>query len=187
MLKCPKCRLVRRGPSPTGDLTAGNPLLPARRAPRASRQCGGSARRRDVRLVDVARGVKAVATGLLIMMLAAGCEAGIALNAVRSKGSPGALNTKGSLQVIGPTCIKGFDSCESVALVNEATDLEAWAFTYQEKQRGPFGVSVGELPMTVYIVGPKNACDAVEGMATTPAIKGISEPCHGPFYFVKNR
>jgi hypothetical protein len=29
--------------------------------------------------------------------------------------------------------------------------------------------------------------DAVEGMATTPAIKGISEPCHGPFYFVKDR
>ena len=37
------------------------------------------------------------------------------------------------------------------------------------------------------IVGPKKVCDAVGGLATTPAIKGISEPCHGPFYFVKNR
>ena len=137
--------------------------------------------------MNAARGVKAVATGLLVMIFAAGCEAGIALNALRSKGSPSALNTKGRLRVVAPTCIKGFDSCESVALVEEATDLEAWAFTYQERQRGPFGVPVGALPMTLYIVGPKKACDAVEGMATAPAIKGISESCHGPFYFVKNR
>jgi hypothetical protein len=136
--------------------------------------------------------VRAAVTGLLVVMLAVGCEAGIALNAVRSKGTPGALNTKGSLGVIAPACINGFDSCESVALVEKATDLEAWAFTYRERQRGPFGVPVGELPMTLYIVGPKKACDVVEGMATTRegtdvAIKGISEPCHGPFYFVKNR
>jgi hypothetical protein len=137
--------------------------------------------------VNAARGGKAVATGLLVMMFAAGCEAGIALNAVRSKGSPGALNTKGPLRVVAPTCINGFDSCESVALAEKATDLEAWAFTYEARQRGPFGVPVGELPMTLYIVGPKKVCDAVEGMATTPAIKGISEPCHGPYYFVKNR
>jgi hypothetical protein len=122
-------------------------------------------------VLNAARGGKVVATSLLVMMLAVGCEAGIALNAVRSKGTPGALNTKGSLGVIAPACINGFDSCESVALVEKATDLEAWAFTYRERQRGPFGVPVGELPMTLYIV----------------AIKGISEPCHGPFYFVKNR
>jgi hypothetical protein len=136
--------------------------------------------------------VRAAVTGLLVVMLAVGCEAGIALNAVRSKGTPGALNTKGSLRVIAPACINGFDSCESVALVEKATNLEAWAFTYKERQRGPFGVPVGDLPMTLYIVGPKQACDVVEGMATTRegtdvAIKGIAEPCHGPFYFVKNR
>jgi hypothetical protein len=56
--------------------------------------------------VNAARGGKAVATALLLMMFAAGCEAGITLNAVRSKGSPGALNTKGPLRVIAPTCIK---------------------------------------------------------------------------------
>lgn len=142
--------------------------------------------------VNAARSGKVVATSLLVMMLAVGCEAGIALNAVRSKGTPGALNTKGSLRVVAPACINGFDSCESVALVEKATDLEAWAFTYKERQRGPFGVPVGELPMTLYIVGPKKACDVVEGMATTRegtdvAIKSISKPCHGPFYFVKNR
>jgi hypothetical protein len=66
--------------------------------------------------------VRAAVTGLLVVMLAVGCEAGIALNAVRSKGTPGALNTK--------------------ATTREGTDV---------------------------------------------AIKGISEPCHGPFFFVKNR
>jgi len=139
---------------------------------------------------NVARGGKAVATALLAIMLAAGCEAGIALNAVRSKGSPGALNTKGPVRVIASTCMSNFDSCESVALVERATDLEAWAFTYKLEQRGPFGVPVGELPMTLYIVGPKRACDAVEEDVTTlegTAIKGIAAPCHGPFYFVKNR
>jgi hypothetical protein len=140
--------------------------------------------------VNAARGGKAVATGLLVMMFAAGCEAGIALNAVRSKGSPGALNTKGPVRVIASTCMSDFDSCESVALVEKATDLEAWAFTYKLGQRGPFGVPVGELPMTLYIVGPKRACDAAEEVVSTlegAAIKGIAQPCHGPFYFVKDR
>jgi hypothetical protein len=140
--------------------------------------------------VNAARGVKAVATALLVMMFAGGCEAGIALNAVRSKGSPGALNTKGPVRVIASTCMSDFDSCESVALVEKATDLEAWAFTYKLSQRGPFGVPIGELPMTLYIVGSKRVCDAAEEVVSTlegTAIRGISQPCHGPFYFVKDR
>ena len=39
-------------------------------------------------------------------------------------------------------------------LAEKATDLvEAWAFTYKLGQRGPFGVPVGELPMTLLYWG----------------------------------
>ena len=86
----------------------------------------------------------------------------------------------------------GFDSCESVAQVEQPTDLEAWAVTYKEAQTGPYGIPAGEVPITLYIVGAKESCDRVEGRlaslkGTGAGMKAISEPCHGPFYFEKDR
>jgi hypothetical protein len=123
-------------------------------------------------------------------LLTQGC--GIAINAVRSNGSPGALNTKGETRVVTPTCLVGFDRCESVALVQKPTDLEAWAFTYKEAQQGPYGIPAGEVPITLYIVGGKELCDRAEQRyaalkGTGAGMKAISEPCHGPFYFEKDR
>jgi hypothetical protein len=121
---------------------------------------------------------------------AQGC--GIALNALRSNGGPGALNTNGDSRIIAATCMTGFDSCESVAQVEKPTDLEAWAFTYKEAQTGPYGIPAGEVPITLYIVGQKEGCDRAEARmaalkGTGVGMKAISEPCHGPFYFEKDR
>lgn len=69
-------------------------------------------------------------TAVAVILALEGC--GIVLNTVRSNGSPGALNTKGDHRVIAATCMAGFDSCESVAQVEQATDLETWALTYKE-------------------------------------------------------
>jgi len=86
----------------------------------------------------------------------------------------------------------GFDSCESVARVEQPTDLEAWALTYKEAQTGPYGIPAGEVPITLYIVGMKEQCDRAEARlaslkGTGVGVKAISEPCHGPFYFKKDR
>ena len=123
-------------------------------------------------------------------LMAPGC--GIALNAVRSNGSPGALNTKGDSRIIAATCMAGFDSCESVAEVKEPTDLEAWAFTYKEAQKAPYGIPAGEVPITLYVVGAKDRCDWAEARLASlkgagVGMKAISEACHGPFYFKKDR
>jgi hypothetical protein len=127
---------------------------------------------------------------LSIAVVAPGC--GIALNAVRSNGSPGALNTRGDSRIIAATCMAGFDSCESVAQVEQPTDLVAWALTYKEAQTGPYGIPAGEVPITLYIVGEKDQCDRAESRllslkGTGVGMKAISEPCHGPFYFQKDR
>ncbi|HKW91947.1 MAG TPA: hypothetical protein VJX92_08610 [Methylomirabilota bacterium] len=134
-------------------------------------------------------------TTIAVLLLGAGIMAqgcGIALNAVRSNGSPSALNTRGDARIIAATCMAGFDSCESVARVDRTTDLEAWALTYKEKQTGPYGIPAGEVPITLYFVGPKETCDRAEGRlaalkGTGAGMKAISEPCHGPFYFEKDR
>ena len=117
---------------------------------------------------------------------------GIAVNALRSNGAPGALNAKGNVRLITPTCLVGFDSCESVAQVEQPTDLEAWAFTYKEAQKGPYGTPAGEVPITLYVVGLKEVCDRAEQRyaslkGTGVGMKAISEHCHGPFYFKKDR
>jgi hypothetical protein len=132
----------------------------------------------------------AMAVLVSVGIVSQGC--GVAINAVRSNGSPGALNTKGDSRIIAATCMAGFDSCESVAQVEQPTDLEAWAVTYKEAQTGPYGIPAGEVPITLYIVGAKESCDRVEGRlaslkGTGAGMKAISEPCHGPFYFKKDR
>ncbi len=119
-----------------------------------------------------------------------GC--GIALNTVRSNAAPGALNTKGDIRVVASTCMADFDKCESVERVEKPTDLEAWALTYKEAQKGPYGIPAGEVPITLYFVGNKATCDAAEARlaalkGTGAGMKAISEPCHGPFYFQKDR
>jgi hypothetical protein len=133
-------------------------------------------------------------TGVVLLLLLAvaiqGC--GIALNAVRSNGAPGALNTNSDSRIISATCMAGFDSCESVTQVERATDLEAWALTSKEAQTGPYGIPAGEVPITLYIVGMKEQCDRAEARVaslkgTGVGMKAISEPCHGPFYFKKDR
>lgn len=126
----------------------------------------------------------------MLTLATQGC--GLAINALRSTGAPGALNTKGDSRIIAATCMAGFESCESVAQVEQPTDLEAWAFTYKEQQVGPYGIPAGEVPITLYIVGSKEVCGRAEtGLAalkgTGAGMKGISEPCHGPFYFKKDR
>ncbi len=126
---------------------------------------------------------------IAIGALSQGC--GIAINALRSNGSPGALNTKGDVRIITPTCLVGFDRCESVAQVQRPTDLEAWAFTYKEAQQAPYGIPAGEVPITLYIVGAKDSCDRTEQRYASlrgsgAGMKSISEPCHGPFYFEKD-
>jgi hypothetical protein len=136
------------------------------------------------------RGKASLVFLLSVGVLSQGC--GIALNAVRSNGSPGALNTKGDARIIAATCMAGFDSCESVAKVEQATDLEAWALTYKEAQTGPYGIPAGEMPITLYIVGAKEQCDRAESRlaslkGTGVGMKAISESCHGPFYFEKDR
>jgi hypothetical protein len=132
----------------------------------------------------------AVAVLIGVGLVVQGC--GIAVNALRSNGAPGALNTKGDVRIITPTCLVGFDSCESVAQVQQPTNLEAWAFTYKEVQKGPYGIPAGEVPITLYIVGAKESCDRAEQRyaslkGTGAGMKAISEPCHGPFYFEKDR
>jgi hypothetical protein len=132
----------------------------------------------------------AVAVLLAAGIVAQGC--GLAVNALRSNGAPGALNTKGDVRLITPTCLVGFDSCESVAQVEQPTDLEAWAFTYKEAQKGPYGIPAGEVPITLYVVGAKDVCYRAEQRyaslkGTGAGMKAISEPCHGPFYFKKDR
>jgi hypothetical protein len=137
--------------------------------------------------------MRKTAIALLVLgagILAQGC--GIALNAVRSNAGPGALNTNGDSRIIAATCMAGFDTCESVAQVERPTDLEAWAFTYKEAQTGPYGIPAGEVPITLYIVGPKEGCDRAEARlaalkGTGVGMKAISAPCHGPFYFEKDR
>ena len=131
----------------------------------------------------------AVALGL-VMVLTAGC--GIALNAAASKGAPGSLNTKGNARVIAAVCLSGYDTCESVTKVEQATDLSAYAFTYKQGNRGVWGTPAGEFPITLYIVGEKRLCDAAEARLASLKgqgmdMKGISESCHGPFYFIKDR
>jgi hypothetical protein len=134
-------------------------------------------------------------TAIALLLLGTGTVAhgcGIALNTVRSNAAPGALNTKGDSRIIAATCMAGFDSCESVARVEQPTDLEAWAFTYKEAQTAPYGIPAGEVPITLYIVGAKEQCDRAEARlaslkATGVGMKAISEPCHGPFYFKKDR
>lgn len=142
---------------------------------------------------------RALALGVLLSvgLLARGC--GIAINAVRSNGSPGALNTwdgggwtgaPGIHQVISATCIS--TDCVSVAKVDHPTALEAWAFTYKEAQYAPYGIPAGEVPITLYIVGPNASCDGVEQRYAAmrgrgAGMKAITEPCHGPFYFEKDR
>jgi hypothetical protein len=88
--------------------------------------------------------------------------------------------------------MSGFDRCESVALVEQPTSLEAWAFTYKEQQTAPYGIPAGEVPITLYVVGPKGICDAAEARVasmkgTGAGMKGISHACHGPFYFERDR
>lgn len=130
---------------------------------------------------------------LVVAMLALATQGcGLGINALRSNGTPGALNTKGDSRIIAATCMAGFESCESVAQVEQPTDLEAWAFTYKERQVGPYGIPAGEVPITLYIVGSKERCDRAEARlaplkGTGAGMKGISEPCHGPFYFKKDR
>ncbi|SRR6266851_2939992 len=132
----------------------------------------------------------AIAVLLSIGIVSQGC--GVAVNALRSNGAPGALNTKSDVRVITPTCLVGFDSCESVAQAQQPTDLEAWAFTYKEAQKAAYGIPAGEVPITLYVVGAKEACDRAEQRSaslkgTGVGMKAISEPCHGPFYFQKDR
>ena len=127
---------------------------------------------------------------LAVAIAPQGC--GIALNAVRSNGAPGALNTNGDSRIISATCMAGFDTCESVTQVEGSTDLEAWALTYKEAQTGPYGIPAGEVPITLYIVGMKEQCARAEARVaalkgTGVGVKAISEPCHGPFYFKKDR
>lgn len=127
---------------------------------------------------------------LALAIMAQGC--GIALNTVRSNAAPGALNTNGDSRIIASTCMSGFDSCESVARVEQPADLEAWALTYKEAQTGPYGIPAGEVPITLYIVGAKTSCDQAEVRlaamkGTGVGMKAISESCHGPFYFKKDR
>jgi hypothetical protein len=134
--------------------------------------------------------MRKLVTAAAVIVVLQGC--GIALNAVRSSGSPGALNTKGDSRIIAATCMAGFDSCESVAEVKEPTDLEAWALTYKEAQTGPYGIPAGEVPITLYVVGAKDRCDGAEARLASlkgagVGMKAISEPCHGPFYFKKDR
>ena len=124
-----------------------------------------------------------------------GC--GIAVNALRSNGAPGALNTKGDVRIIASTCMVGFDKCESVAMAQKPTDLETWAFTYKEKQTGPYGSPAGEVPITLYVVGEKERCDRAEARIVAIREAGqkesglgqqpVSESCHGPFYFERDR
>jgi hypothetical protein len=136
---------------------------------------------------------KTSAAVLLVLAVAIapqGC--GIALNAVRSNGAPGALNTNGDSRIISATCMAGFDSCESVTRVEQPTDLETWALTYKEAQTGPYGIPAGEVPITLYIVGAKTSCDQAEARlaamkGTGVGMKAVSEPCNGPFYFKKDR
>jgi len=132
---------------------------------------------------------RAVALGL-VMVMATGC--GIALNAAASKGAPGSLNTKGDARVIASVCLSGYDTCESVTKVGQPTELSAYAFTYKQGNRGVWGTPAGEFPITLYIVGEKRLCDAAETrlaglQGKGMDMKGISESCHGPFYFVKDR
>jgi hypothetical protein len=131
---------------------------------------------------------------LSVGLVTQGC--GIAVNALRSNGSPGALNTFGDgRRIISVTCIS--TNCVSVARVEKVTDLETWAFTYKEKQVGPYGIPAGEVPITQYYVGDKSICDAREaavkqlrevaqknsGVGKDP----IVESCHGPYYFETDR
>ena len=139
---------------------------------------------------------KTALVGLLLLgFVTHGC--GIAVNALRSNGSPGALNTKGDVRIIASTCMVGFDKCDSVAMVQKPTDLETWAFTYKEKQTGPYGSPAGEVPITLYVVGEKERCDRAEARIVAIREAGqkasglgqqpVSESCHGPFYFERDR
>lgn len=135
---------------------------------------------------------------LIVLVMVAGfavqgCWAArMALNGVRSNGAPTALNKRGDGGIIAATCMTGFDVCESVTPADHPADLEAWAFTFKEGQRGPLRIPAGEVPITWYVVGPKDRCDRIEATmasakGTGVGMKGISETCHGPFYFRKER
>ena len=101
-----------------------------------------------------------IALALALCLTMQGCNLG--LNALRSGNAPGALNTRGDTRIIASTCMAGFDTCESVVQVEEATALEAWAVTSKERQNGPYGIPAGEVPITLYIVGFKADCDRAE-------------------------
>ena len=132
---------------------------------------------------------------LVVMAMIAGFSVrgcGLVLNVLRSNGPPIAFNRTSDGGIIAATCMTGFEACDSVTRTDHPTDLEAWAFTYKEGQRGPFHIPAGEVPITWYVVGPKDRCDRAEAdlasrKGTGVGMKGISETCHGPFYFQKGR
>ena len=135
-----------------------------------------------------------IALALALCLTMQGCNLG--LNALRSGNAPGALNTRGDTRIIASTCMAGFDTCESVVQVEEVTALEAWAVTSKERQNGPYGIPAGEVPITLYIVGFKADCDRAEARllamaasrkAPAEGVRSISESCHGPFFFKKDR
>ncbi len=66
-----------------------------------------------------------------------------------------------------------------------------------EKQAGPHGIPAGEVPINLYIVGPKERCDRAEARvvvlreaaqkASGLGRQPVSQSCHGPFFFERDR
>ena len=97
-----------------------------------------------------------------------------------STGPPIALlkTPSGHELVLGACDTSLSSTCERAEKTNNAQDEEAWHFNVQIKMTGPYGAKVGTAPMTVYVLGAKEKCEAVyEGWPHK------NSPCEGPVYF----
>ena len=89
------------------------------------------------------------------------------------------LRTRSGAELVLAACDTFLSStCERVEKTDDPTDEESWHFEVQIDVTGPFREKVGTAPMTVYVMGGKDKCEAV--YAGWPH-KNL--PCEGPAYF----
>ena len=118
------------------------------------------------------------ASALLATLVLPGC--GSAQRILLATGPPIALlrTTSGTELVLGACDTSLSSTCQRAEKTDNPKDEEAWHFNVQIAMTGPYGAKVGTAPMTVYVLGAKEKCDAI--YATWPH---QNSPCEGPAYF----
>jgi hypothetical protein len=120
----------------------------------------------------------AIPSLVLCLFVLSGCES--AQRILLATGPPIALlrTPSGTELVLGACDTSLSSTCGRAEKTDNPKDEVAWHFNVQIRMTGPYGAKVGTAPMTVYVLGGKEKCDAM--YATWPH---ENSPCEGPVYF----